>query len=63
MASTQRKEKPQAKKSEPEVADLPSADAKEKLKKDIDDILDEIDDALMENAEQFVSGFVQKGGQ
>lgn len=29
----------------------------------IEDILDEIDDVLEENAEQFVNGFVQKGGQ
>lgn len=29
----------------------------------IDSILDEIDDVLEENAEQFVNGYVQKGGQ
>ena len=28
-----------------------------------DDILDEIDGLLAENAEEFVTGFVQKGGQ
>ena len=28
-----------------------------------DEILDEIDDLLEENAEEFVRGFVQKGGQ
>ena len=30
---------------------------------DVDDILDEIDGVLESNAEEFVRGFVQKGGQ
>lgn len=30
---------------------------------DVDAILDEIDDVLETNAEEFVKGFVQKGGQ
>jgi ubiquitin-like protein Pup len=30
---------------------------------DIDAILDEIDDVLEENAEEFVRAYVQKGGQ
>jgi ubiquitin-like protein Pup len=30
---------------------------------DIDDLLDEIDGVLESNAEEFVRGFVQKGGQ
>ena len=30
---------------------------------DIDDILDEIDEVLEENAEEFVRGYVQKGGE
>lgn len=29
----------------------------------VDDLLDEIDDVLETNAETFVKGFVQKGGQ
>ena len=29
----------------------------------VDDILDEIDGLLAENAEEFVTGFVQKGGE
>jgi ubiquitin-like protein Pup len=33
------------------------------LKNDLDDILDEIDEILEENAEEFVKGYVQKGGQ
>ena len=36
---------------------------KEKLDDDVDAILDEIDDVLEENAAEFVSSFVQKGGE
>lgn len=35
----------------------------EKLTEDVDAILDEIDDVLEENAEEFIRGYVQKGGQ
>jgi ubiquitin-like protein Pup len=35
----------------------------EKLKADIDDLLDEIDEVLEENSEDFVRSYVQKGGQ
>jgi len=34
-----------------------------KLTDDVDSLLDEIDDVLEENAEDFVKGYVQKGGQ
>ena len=34
-----------------------------KLKHDLDDILDEIDAVLEENAEEFVKAYVQKGGE
>jgi prokaryotic ubiquitin-like protein Pup len=43
-----------------------SSDVKErheKLSEDVDSLLDEIDDVLEENAEEFVKGYVQKGGQ
>jgi ubiquitin-like protein Pup len=39
------------------------AERKEKLDEDVDAILDEIDEVLESNAEEFVKGFVQKGGQ
>jgi ubiquitin-like protein Pup len=35
----------------------------EELKAELDDLLDEIDEVLEENAEEFVRGYVQKGGQ
>lgn len=40
----------------------PPRDA-EAVKADLDDVLAEIDDLLEENAEEFVKGYVQKGGQ
>jgi ubiquitin-like protein Pup len=39
------------------------AERHEKLTEDVDAILDEIDDVLESNAEDFVRAFVQKGGQ
>ena len=38
----------------------PSAHARDA---EVDALLEEIDDVLEQNAEQFVRGFVQKGGQ
>ncbi|HYF12400.1 MAG TPA: ubiquitin-like protein Pup [Actinomycetota bacterium] len=35
----------------------------EKLKEEMDDLLDEIDSVLEENAEEFVKSYVQKGGE
>ena len=39
------------------------AERHEKLTEDVGAILDEIDDVLESNAEDFVRAFVQKGGQ
>jgi prokaryotic ubiquitin-like protein Pup len=39
------------------------SERKEQLDEDIDAILDEIDDVLETNAEDFVKSFIQKGGQ
>ena len=35
----------------------------EELKAELDDLLDEIDDVLETNAEEFVKNYVQKGGE
>ena len=40
-----------------------ATEAAEKIKSDIDDLLDEIDEVLESNAEEFVKNYVQKGGQ
>ncbi len=50
----------------PPASDAPATDAaarQEKLTEDVDSMLDEIDDVLEENAEEFVRAYVQKGGQ
>ena len=39
------------------------AERKEKLDQDIDSILDDIDEVLESNSEDFVRSFVQKGGE
>jgi ubiquitin-like protein Pup len=47
-----------------EVGGAPAGqERREKLGEDVDAILDEIDDVLEENAEDFVRAYVQKGGQ
>lgn len=40
-----------------------STESGEKLKAELDDLLDEIDGVLETNAEDFVKSYVQKGGQ
>jgi prokaryotic ubiquitin-like protein Pup len=44
-----------------ETSDLKDRHAK--LSEDVDDVLDEIDEVLETDAESFVRGFVQKGGE
>ncbi|HEV7957841.1 MAG TPA: ubiquitin-like protein Pup [Acidimicrobiales bacterium] len=48
-----------------ETSDEVSVDATkgDQLKADLDDLLDEIDEVLEENAEEFVRNYVQKGGE
>ena len=38
-------------------------EAGKKMKEDIDKLVDEIDDVLETNAEEFVKNYVQKGGE
>ena len=40
-----------------------TSESGEKLKAELDDLLDEIDGVLESNAEDFVKSYVQKGGQ
>ena len=49
---------------EEEVADAPAtSDNAEKIKAELDDLLDEIDEVLESNAEDFVKSYIQKGGE
>jgi ubiquitin-like protein Pup len=64
MAERTQKQKPAPSRTEEVVDDAPSTNAtSDKLKADLDDLLDEIDEVLETNAEDFVKSYVQKGGQ
>lgn len=64
MPERERKQKP-APRERDEVVEEAAAPAKqgEKIKEELDDLLDEIDSVLEENAEDFVRSYVQKGGE
>jgi prokaryotic ubiquitin-like protein Pup len=64
MAERTHKQKSTPSRAEETVEEAPAATATgEKLKAELDDLLDEIDDVLETNAEDFVKSYVQKGGQ
>jgi prokaryotic ubiquitin-like protein Pup len=64
MPERERKQRPAPKERvEEEVEDLAPTKQGEELKEELDDLLDEIDSVLEENAEDFVKSYVQKGGQ
>jgi ubiquitin-like protein Pup len=47
-----------------EVVEIePVTEKGDELKAELDDLLDEIDEVLETNAEEFVKSYVQKGGQ
>lgn len=65
MAERHQTQKPKSTDRTPNVEEpVPaSREAGEKLKAELDDLLDEIDDVLETNAEEFVKSYIQKGGQ
>ncbi len=66
MAERELKKKTSTQRTEEEVVEAPvpsSTEKSEKLKAELDDLLDEIDEVLEDNAEEFVRNYVQKGGQ
>ncbi|NND75876.1 MAG: ubiquitin-like protein Pup [Ilumatobacter sp.] len=64
MAERIQKPKTTSKKTEQADEAAPAVtETGDKIKADIDDLLDEIDDVLETNAEDFVKSYVQKGGQ
>ncbi len=64
MAEREQIKKTSSKTEEETVEDIPTTSKKgEELKAELDDLLDEIDEVLEENAEDFVRAYVQKGGQ
>ena len=54
------KERPVETVKEPDAA---SSERGDRLKADLDELLDEIDEVLEDNAEEFVRNYVQKGGE
>jgi ubiquitin-like protein Pup len=64
VAEREQIRKSPSEKPEVEVEETPAVSEKgEKLKAELDDLLDEIDEVLETNAEDFVRSFVQKGGE
>lgn len=64
MAEREQKRKPAPQRRDVEVEEEPVAAASgERIKADLDDLLDEIDEVLESNAEEFVKTYIQKGGQ
>lgn len=65
MAERELKQKKTTTREDEDVVEEAPANTErgDKLKADIDDLLDEIDEVLEENSEDFVRSYVQKGGQ
>ena len=64
MAEREQVRKPAPARRDEEVADAPAtSDNAEKIKAELDDLLDEIDEVLESNAEDFVKSYIQKGGE
>ena len=65
----QEQQRPQRRSDAPEESEeseevaVPTTTSEAPAASDLDSLLDEIDDVLETNSEEFVRGFVQKGGQ
>lgn len=65
MPERELKKKPAPQRRDDEVVeDEPAAsESGSKIKAELDELLDEIDDVLETNAEDFVKSYIQKGGE
>ena len=64
MPERTQKQRPAPQRTEDAPLETPNkSETGEKLKAELDDLLDEIDDVLETNAEDFVKSYIQKGGQ
>lgn len=64
LAEREQKRRPASTREAEVVEETPATSEKgEQLKAELDDLLDEIDEVLEDNAEEFVRNYVQKGGQ
>ena len=65
MAERQQKSKQTSERIDDDVVEAapPVTERGDELKAELDDLLDEIDEVLETNAEDFVKSYVQKGGE
>ncbi len=63
MAEREQKKKPSPRREESVEEEVDPSASGDKLKAELDDLLDEIDDVLETNAEDFVKSYIQKGGE
>ena len=62
MAEQKKQQKPQTSEAEDAIVEEAAPQGAE-ITERIDELLDEIDSVLEENAEEFVKNYVQKGGE
>jgi ubiquitin-like protein Pup len=64
MAEREHKQRSAPGRRDEVIEDQPvGSESGQEIKAELDDLLDEIDDVLETNAEDFVKSYVQKGGQ
>jgi ubiquitin-like protein Pup len=63
MAEQERRHKRGEPAGDAEQGGAAASEKGKKLKEDMDRLVDEIDDVLEENAEEFVKSYVQRGGE
>lgn len=64
MADRELKKKSAPQRRTDEVEEAPTSTATgEKIKAELDELLDEIDEVLETNADDFVKAYIQKGGE
>lgn len=63
MAERSQIRKPAPEKQTADVEEAPAGADGAEVKAELDDLLDEIDEVLEANAEEFVKSYIQKGGE
>ena len=64
MADRELRKKPAPQRRSDEVEEAPASNAAgQKIKAELDELLDEIDEVLETNADDFVKAYIQKGGE